>query len=309
MAPAMLPQTPPGQLNPERWWRALRLSGARSILPTVLGLPVLLWQGIFFAAPLAFLVVISFWQVKSFRLEPAFVLDNWSRILGAGTFHNALLYTLGVAATATVLALLLAFPAAYTIAFRLRTRWRDLAVAMLVVPVFSSYILRIYAWQVVLSPQGLINSVVGWLGMDALPLLGGQLSLHIGLLTLTLPVAVLVLVFALSGIDRSLIEAAENLGYRRSRVVWHVLLPAARPALLLAATTSFLLAFGDYVSPLFMTGSSPPTLSILIVDTVKSGSQWPRASVIGVAMLVVLALVLVVGRWLASIRFAKRAVA
>jgi spermidine/putrescine transport system permease protein len=309
MAPAMLPQTPPGQLNPERWWRALRLSGARRTLPTVLGLPVLLWQGIFFAAPLAFLVVISFWQVKSFRLEPAFVLDNWSRILGAGTFHNALLYTLGVAATATVLALLLAFPAAYTIAFRLRTRWRDLAVAMLVVPVFSSYILRIYAWQVVLSPQGLINSVVGWLGMDALPLLGGQLSLHIGLLTLTLPVAVLVLVFALSGIDRSLIEAAENLGYRRSRVVWHVLLPAARPALLLAATTSFLLAFGDYVSPLFMTGSSPPTLSILIVDTVKSGSQWPRASVIGVAMLVVLALVLVVGRWLASIRFAKRAVA
>jgi spermidine/putrescine transport system permease protein len=309
MAPTMLPQTPPGQLNPERWWRALRLSGARSTLPTVLGLPVLLWQGIFFAAPLAFLVVISFWQVKSFRLEPAFVLDNWSRILGAGTFHNALLYTLGVAATATVLALLLAFPAAYTIAFRLRTRWRDLAVAMLVVPVFSSYILRIYAWQVVLSPQGLINSVVGWLGMDALPLLGGQLSLHIGLLTLTLPVAVLVLVFALSGIDRSLIEAAENLGYRRSRVVWHVLLPAARPALLLAATTSFLLAFGDYVSPLFMTGSSPPTLSILIVDTVKSGSQWPRASVIGVAMLVVLALVLVVGRWLASIRFAKRAVA
>lgn len=309
MAPAMLPQTPPGQLNPERWWRALRLSGARSTLPTVLGLPVLLWQGIFFAAPLAFLVVISFWQVKSFRLEPAFVLDNWSRILGAGTFHNALLYTLGVAATATALALLLAFPAAYTIAFRLRTRWRDLAVAMLVVPVFSSYILRIYAWQVVLSPQGLINSVVGWLGMDALPLLGGQLSLHIGLLTLTLPVAVLVLVFALSGIDRSLIEAAENLGYRRSRVVWHVLLPAARPALLLAATTSFLLAFGDYVSPLFMTGSSPPTLSILIVDTVKSGSQWPRASVIGVAMLVVLALVLVVGRWLASIRFAKRAVA
>jgi spermidine/putrescine transport system permease protein len=309
MAPTMLPQTPPGQLNPERWWRALRLSGARSTLPTVLGLPVLLWQGIFFAAPLAFLVVISFWQVKSFRLEPAFVLDNWSRILGTGTFHNALLYTLGVAATATVLALLLAFPAAYTIAFRLRTRWRDLAVAMLVVPVFSSYILRIYAWQVVLSPQGLINSVVGWLGMDALPLLGGQLSLHIGLLTLTLPVAVLVLVFALSGIDRSLIEAAENLGYRRSRVVWHVLLPAARPALLLAATTSFLLAFGDYVSPLFMTGSSPPTLSILIVDTVKSGSQWPRASVIGVAMLVVLALVLVVGRWLASIRFAKRAVA
>jgi spermidine/putrescine transport system permease protein len=306
MAPAMHPAAPSPPPTRAGWWRAPRLSGARGTLPTVLGLPVLLWQGIFFAAPLVFLVVITFWQVKSFRLEPAFVLDNWNRILGSGTFHHALGYTLVTAATATVLALLLAFPAAYTIAFRLRTRWRDLLVAMLVVPVFSSYILRIYAWQVVLSPQGLINSVVGWLGMDALPLLGGQLSLHIGLLTLTLPVAVLVLVFAMSGIDRSLIEAAENLGYRRSRVVWHVLLPAARPALLLAATTSFLLSFGDYVSPLFMTGSSPPTLSILIVDTVKSGSQWPRASVIGVAMLLVLAVVLLVGRWLASMRFGKR---
>jgi spermidine/putrescine transport system permease protein len=307
MAPAMHPAAPPHPPTRAGWWRAPRLSGARGTLPTVLGLPVLLWQGIFFAAPLVFLVVITFWQVKSFRLEPAFVLDNWSRILGSRTFHQGLGYTLVTAATATVLALLLAFPAAYTIAFRLRTRWRDLLVAMLVVPVFSSYILRIYAWQVVLSPQGLINSVVGWLGMDVLRLLGGQLSLHIGLLTLTLPVAVLVLVFALSGIDRSLIEAAENLGYRRSRVVWHVLMPAARPALLLAATTSFLLAFGDYVSPLFMTGSSPPTLSILIVDTVKSGSQWPRASVIGVAMLLVLALVLVLGRWMASMRFGKRA--
>ena len=287
--------------------RGGRFTGAPAAMPTLLGAPVLLWQALFFAAPLAFLVVITFWQVKSFRLEPAFVFDNWERILGSGTFHQALGYTFMVATLTTVLALLLAFPAAYTIALRLPPRWRDLAVAMLVVPVFSSYILRIYAWQIVLSPNGLTNSVLAWLGIDALPLLGGAFSLQIGLLTLTLPVAVLVLVFSLSGIDHVLVEAAENLGYRRSRVIWHVLLPAARPGLMLAATTSFLLAFGDYVSPLFMTGSNPPTLSILIVDTVKSGSQWPRASVIGVAMLAVLALVFVAGRWLASARFGRRA--
>ena len=136
-------------------------------------------------------------------------------------------------------------------------------------------------------------------------MLGGAFSLQIGLLTLTLPIAVLILTFALSGVDPTLIEAAENMGYRRSRVIVHVLIPAVRPALTLAATTTFLLAFGDYVSPLFMTGSKPPTLSILIVDTVKSGSQWPRASVIGVAMLVVLALVFGLGRWFAS-RGSKR---
>lgn len=284
-----------------------RTAGSPAVLPLFLGIPVLVWQLVFFAAPLVFLVVITFWQVRSFRLEPAFVFDNWERILFAGTFHRALVHTLVTTATTTVLALLLAFPAAYTIAFRLKPKLRDLAVAMLIVPVFSSYLLRIYAWQVVLSPQGLVNSVLGWVGIEPVMLLGGAFSMQVGLLTLTLPVAVLILVFALSGVDRTLIEAAENLGYRRSRVIWHVLIPAVRPALILAATTTFLLAFGDYVSPMFMTGSKPPTLAILVVDTVKSGSQWPRASVVGVSMLVILIVVVGLGRLLSAKRATRKA--
>jgi spermidine/putrescine transport system permease protein/putrescine transport system permease protein len=283
-----------------------RTAGSTAVVPFVLGLPVLGWQLVFFAAPLVFLVVITFWQVRSFRLEPAFVFDNWERILFAGTFHRALIHTLLTTATTTVLALLLAFPAAYTIAFRLKPKLRDLAVAMLIVPVFSSYLLRIYAWQIVLSPQGLINSVLGWIGVEPLVLLGGAFSMQVGLLTLTLPVAVLILVFALSGVDRTLTEAADNLGYRRSRVIWHVLIPAVRPALILAATTTFLLAFGDYVSPMFMTGSRPPTLAILVVDTVKSGSQWPRASVVGVSMLLILIVVVGLGRLLTARRAPRK---
>jgi spermidine/putrescine transport system permease protein len=120
--------------------------------------------------------------------------------------------------------------------------------------------------------------------------------LQIGLLTLTLPLAILILTFALSGLDRTWIEAAENMGCKRWQTLMHVVIPAIRPALFLAGTTVFLIAFGDYVSPVFLTGSKPPTLAILIVDTVKSGSQWPRASVIGVAMLVILALVFIGGQ-------------
>ena len=287
-----------------RDWRlgTPRYAASPGVLPIVLGLPVLLWQLVFFAAPLTFLVVITFWQVRSFRLEPAFVRDNWSRILFSDTFHKALFHTLQVSATTTVLALLLAIPAAYTIAFHLTARQRDIAVAALIAPVFSSYIVRIYAWQVVLSPQGIANSLITAVGLPALPMLGGAFSLQIGLLTLTLPIAVLIVAFAFSGIDRTLVEAAENLGCDRIKVFRHVLLPAVRPALILAATTTFLLAFGDFVSPMFMTGSKPPTLSILIVDTVKSGSQWPRASVVGVAMLAVLVMVVGVGRWLSAER-------
>jgi spermidine/putrescine transport system permease protein len=299
-----------GDTSPRRapaWWGVgpPRQAGSQRVLPLVLGLPVAFWQALFFVGPLAFLVVITFWEVRSFRLEPAFVSDNWARILGASTFHKALAHTLLVSTLATVLAVLLALPAAYTIAFRLSPRARNLVVAALIAPVFSSYIVRIYAWQVVLSPQGIANSFVTALGLPALDLLGGAFSLQIGFLTLTLPIAVLIIMFAFSGIDGTLIEAAENLGCTRARVFWHVVLPAARPALVLAASTSFLLAFGDFVSPMFMTGSRPPTLSILIVDTVKSGSQWPRASVIGVAMLLVLMVVVGLGRWLGAPRRAK----
>lgn len=295
-----------GALGRWSWLRRPRMAGSPAVLPSMLGLPVLIWQAVFFAAPLVFLVVVAFWQVKAFRLEPAFVLDNWSRILFSATFQRALAHTFAVAGTTTVLAVAIAFPAAYTIAFRLSPRLRDLAVAALVVPVFSSYMLRIYAWQIVLSPEGITNALLGGIGIDPLPLLGGAFSLQVGLLTLTLPIAVLILVFAMAGIDRTLVEAAENLGCRRARVVAHVIVPSLRPAIALTATTSFLLAFGDYISPLFMTGSKPPTLSILIVDTVKSGSQWPRASVIGVSMLVMLALVLGLGQSLSRGRAARR---
>lgn len=273
--------------------RRARTAGSPAAVPLILGIPVLLWQLVFFLAPLLFLVVITFWKVQAFRLMPAFSLDNWLRVLSSSPFQKAAVYTTEVALATAVLTLLIALPAAYTIAFRLSVRCRDAVVTALIVPVFSSYLLRIYAWQIVLSPQGLINSVLQWALGIQLPLLGGQLSLQIGLLTLTLPVAVLILVLAFCGIDRTLIEAADNLGCRRLQVIRHVLLPSIRSAIALAGSTAFLLAFGDYISPLFMTGSNPPTLSILIVDTVKSGSQWPRASVIGVSMLVMLALVLI----------------
>jgi spermidine/putrescine transport system permease protein len=115
-------------------------------------------------------------------------------------------------------------------------------------------------------------------------------------------VTVLILIFALSGLDATLIEAAENLGCRRIKVIAYVIAPSIRQAFTLASSTAFLLSFGDYVSPLFMTGSRPPTLSILIVDTVKSGSEWPRASVIGVAMLAILALVFGLSRLLGADR-------
>jgi spermidine/putrescine transport system permease protein len=280
--------------------RASGLGGR--LLATAIAAPVTAWQLFFFAAPLAFLLTITFWEVRSFRLEPAFVLTHWSKMLTSGSFYGALLHTLTIATVNTVLAVMIAFPAAWQIALKTSPPARAILIACLVVPVFASYLLRIYAWQIVLSPQGLINTLLMPLGVPELPLLGGVLSLQTGLLTLTLPVATLVLVFGLVGLDKTLLEAARNMGCRPAALLRHVVIPGIRPAIVLAATTCFLLAFGDYVSPVFMSGSNPPTLSILIVDTVKSGSQWPRASVVGVCMLLVLSLLFLIAPLLTARR-------
>ena len=266
---------------------------ARRAFPLFLGVPVALWQLAFFVLPLIFLVVITFWKVRNFKLEPAFDLGNWEKVLTSTPFQRALIYTFEVAAITTVLAMVLAFPAAHAISLRLSEKARARWIAFLIIPIFSSYILKVYAWQVVLSPGGVVNVVLGWLGLPAADLLGGAFSLYVGLLTLTLPVVTLILVFSMMGLDRTQLEAARNLGASGLQVLTQVTLPAIKSGLRLAGVTAFLMAFGDYASPVFLTGSNPPTLSILIVDTVKSGSQWPRASVVGVSMLAILTLAFV----------------
>ncbi len=277
-------------------------AAARKSFGVALGSPPLIWQTLFFVLPMLFLLTITFWKVEAFRPVPAFSLDNWTRVLGSTSFQRAFMHTLELALTSAALATLIALPAAYILAFRLRPAWRTLFLALLVVPVFTSYVLRAYAWQIVLSPQGFVNTLAGVVGLEPMNLLGGPLSLYIGFLTLSLPVVILIQTFAMMGVDRTQLEAAANLGCRPHQVLLRVLLPSIRGGLVLGASTTFMLTFGDYIAPLLLSGSKPPTLSILIVDTVKSGAQWPRASVIGIVMMLAIGVMLLLAQGLSKRR-------
>lgn len=271
-----------------------------------MGLPVPLWQIAFFVAPLGFLVWLTFWRVRNFRLTPDMIGDNWARIFGQDYFYAAYAYTFGIAAAAAVLVSLVAFPAAYALAFHVSAATRRLLVFVLITPFFTSYLVRIYSWQMMLGERGLMNFWLGEIGLGPLVLLNSATGTMVGFLTLTLPLVLLIQLFALSTIDGRLVEAAHNLGCGPLRTVLTVVVPAARVGLVLAATFAFILAFGDYVSPLFLGGSKPPTLSILITDQVKSGNHWPRAAVVAVVMVVTLFAVLTVATALAYRRPGSR---
>jgi spermidine/putrescine transport system permease protein len=163
---------------------------------------------------------------------------------------------------------------------------------LLVVPFFTSYPVRIYSWQVIFSPFGVINKFLGLFSVGPVNMLNTPWVTIVGYLTLALPLVILLQTFSLSNVDRTLPEAAKNLGCGPVRTVLTVLVPAARVGLILAAAFAFVLAFGDYISPLLLGGSKPPTLSVLLADQVKSGNHWPRAAVIAVVMVVTLTVVL-----------------
>lgn len=247
--------------------------------------PLLVWQLLFFVVPLAFMFMMSFWLVKNYRMTPAFAFDNWAKMLGWNIFWSSYFYTLALAVAATVLASILAFPASYGLAFRVSDTTRRWALFFLIIPFFTSYLVRVYAWQVVLAGNGVISAMLGWVGLGPISLLNTPIGTLVGYLTLSFPLVVILQTISLASIDKTLIEAAHNMGCSPLRTVFSVIIPAAKVGLIVAALFCFILSFGDFVSPYYLGGSKPPTLSIMIVDSTKSGQQWPRAAVIAVVMI------------------------
>lgn len=251
-------------------------------------LPIVVWQALFFIGPLLFTVAMSFFLVKNYRMEEAFVLTNWEKILSRAYFRDAYIYTLVMATAATALSSLIAFPASFALAFKVSHSARRWAIFLLIIPFFTSYLVRIFSWYAILAESGPVNAALGTIGLGPYTILNTAFGTLIGYLTLILPLAVILQTFALANIDRTLVQAAHNLGCPPARALFSVVVPLAKTGLIVAALFAFILSFGDFVAPYYLGGSKPPTLPILIVDTTKSGQQWPRAAAVAVAMMATL---------------------
>ncbi len=251
-------------------------------------MPIVLWQLVFFVFPLLFLLLMSFWLVKNYRMVPGFDTVNWVKMFSKDYFWDGYWRTLGYAAVATLVTSIIAFPCSFALAFKVSPLVRRWALFFLIVPFFTSYLVRIFSWQIFLNDNGIINVLLGYIGIGPFSMLNTFFGTLVGYLTLCLPLAVVLQLISLSNVDRNLIEAAHNLGCGRLRTVFAVIIPLAKIGIIIAALFCFILSFGDFVSPYYLGGSKPPTLSILIIDTTKSGQQWPRAAVIAVTMIVTL---------------------
>ena len=262
-------------------------------------LPIILWQSVFFIGSLVFTVAMSFFLVKNYRMVEAFEMKNWAKMLGRSYVWDSYWMTFGLAAGATVAATLIAFPAAFTLAFRVSDQVRRWAIFFMIIPFFTSYLVRTFSWYVILAETGVINAGIGQVGLGPYTMLNTPFGTIVGYLTLTLPLVLILQTVALANIDRNLVQAAHNLGCSPWRTIWTVILPLAKTGMIVAALFCFTLSYGDFVAPFYLGGSTPPTLPILIFDTTKSGQQWPRAAVVAVMMIVTLFTIAATAIWLA----------
>jgi spermidine/putrescine transport system permease protein len=252
----------------------------RSLLgPLALLGPSGLWLGLFLVIPTLLILDISL--VPGLRPgEPVegYGLGNYSQVFNPWDTNFIVVYlqvigrSLYYAISTTLSCLLLGFPAAYWLALMAPKRWRNLLVVAFVLPLWTSSLLRSYAWISLLRPSGLMNSFINWIG-DAIGVtlpnqnwLYTSTAVLIGLTYNFLPYMVLILYASLEKLDRSLLEAAADLGARPSQTFFKVTVPQSLPGIAAGCLLVFITSMGDFVVPTLLGGASSTTISRLIYN-------------------------------------------
>ena len=258
--------------------------------------PPFLWLLLFFLLPLGIVAAISLSQATDTippyaplvvhgpsGFETAATLGNY-RLVVEGDFHpyvNSLIY----AAAATALCLLIGYPLALAIA-RAPKSWRNLLLFLVVLPFWTSLLIRVYAWIAILQPTGLINRVLQGLGLTHAPLMliYNDFAVVLGLVYGYLPFMVLPLYGSLSSMDEALVEAAADLGGSPARVFRAVVLPLSLPGVAAGALLVFIPAIGEFVIPDLLGGPSTLMLGTLLWQEFFAEVDWPAASAVAMVL-------------------------
>jgi spermidine/putrescine transport system permease protein len=262
---------------------------SRFVEPLVLLGPGLLFYAVLVAAPVLLVVGYMFATRGRFGgVEWTLNLDNFARALDP-LYVDVLRSSIGIALLATALALVIGYPTAYAIT-KLPARWRTVALILVVVPFWTNFLIRIYAWIILLNSQGVLNDMLLAVGVvdDPVGLLYTRGAVVVGLVYVYLPLMILPLYAAIEKVDPELLEASSNLGATRARTFWSVLLPLTLPGAVTGSILVFVPSLGNFVVPELLGGGKTVMVGNLIRDQFLKAQDWPFGSVL--AMVVVVAL-------------------
>jgi putative spermidine/putrescine transport system permease protein len=251
----------------------------RQLMHLALLLPLLLYLAAFYAYPV---LAMMFRSVS----EPDWTIANFAKIFENAVYLQVLWLTFRVALMVTLLALVLGFPVAYLLA-RIEPSKSNLLIALVLLPFWTSILVRTYAWMVLLGRQGLINQFLLWLGVihEPLRLLNTTFAVYVAMVHILLPFMILPLYSVIRGIDGNLFRAAEGLGATPLGVFRQVLLPLALPGVWAGSLLVFILSLGFFITPALVGGPRDLMIAVLVEQQVEM-FNWPFASALAVLLLV-----------------------
>jgi spermidine/putrescine transport system permease protein len=251
--------------------------------------PPALWLVGLLVVPLLLLCAFSFRTGVGGSLFRDWVvtLQNYRTLAATPSFLELLGVSVGIALVVALAATLLAYPVAYYLVFRVRAR-ASLYVALLLVPFWISYLLRVMAWKVILGSGGAVNAFLLWLGVIQEPIsvfFYSRFAVVLTLIYVWTPFVALPIMATLYRIDRSLFEAAAGLGATPAQRFWRVTVPLSMPGVLAGVTMVFIPTVGEYVTPLLVGGSTGAMYGNLIQDFFGRSANWPLGAALAVVML------------------------
>ncbi|UVV67857.1 ABC transporter permease [Brucella anthropi] len=219
--------------------------------------------------------------------DPNFTLKHYQRLVAEPGYFQVLLTTFEISGIVTVCALLLGYPLAYLLS-QIRPRRAALLMIVVVVPYFTSVLVRTYAWMVILGSQGIVNQFLMWLGVIASPvsIMYSRTAVVIGMTYVMLPYMVLALYSVMRGIDTNLLLAAESLGAARTKSFWRIFLPLSMPGVAAGGLLVFILSLGFFITPALMGSQEDSMISMLVESQVETYFDWGFASTLATLLLV-----------------------
>lgn len=268
--------------------------------------PTLLYALLLLAAPIVVIVTFSFWTQTYLDIDTTLTLKNYNEVWSKPVYRVLMLRSLTISSLVTLVTVALAFPIAYYISFQVGDR-KSIWILIITIPFWTSYLLRIFSWKVILGYNGVINSSLLELGFIKEPLEFILYNANAVVLTLShawLPFAILPIFVSLEKIDRSLLEAARDLGDNGFWRFLRVTLPLSLPGVIAAALIVFIPTVGDYVTPKLVGGTDGLMIANMIQVQFGKANNWPLGAALAVSSMVIVGAVslvfLLIAKYLGS---------
>lgn len=251
--------------------------------------------------PFAILVAMSFWTQHVFEFDTTFSLTNYNEIVDKPMYRVLLTRSLAISGACTVATVLLAYPMAYYVAFHVH-RHKMVWIILMTLPFWSSYLLRVFAWKIILGYKGAINASfmgLGWLEKPLEFLLYSPTAVVITLTHAWAAFAILPIYVSLEKIDRSLLEAATDLGDGPIKRFIGVTLPLSLPGVIAASLLIFIPTVGDFVTPALVGGPDGAMIANLIQVQFARVNNWPMGAALSLSMMIIIAVISLLYIWTA----------